>query len=170
MATNEKKLNDLAKKTDTLINEMAREGDFNFLLEEVPRIIKVRTQLGKGVSENGGKLSPLKKLENERYRELRKTSDKLSPNTTPGRSNLTATGQLLESIQGDRSGTEFRFFFNPKRTTDLSGRVSRATNQDIVRGQEAQGRPFFFLAKTELTGLSRKIRDAITGRISKLFN
>jgi len=170
MATNEQKLNDLAKKTETLINEMAKEGDFNFLLDEVPRIIKVRTQLGKGVSENGGKLAPLKRLENERYRELRKTSDKLSSNTTPGRSNLTATGQLLDAIRGDRSGTEFRFFFQSKRTTDLSGRTSKATNQDIVRGQEAQGRPFFFLAKTELTGLSRKIRDAITGRISRLFN
>jgi len=169
MATNQEKLNRLAQQTDKIITEMASNGDFNFLLKEVPNIIKIRTQLGKGVSSNGGKLSALKKLESDKYKELRKKSDKLSSNTTPNRSNLTATGQLLDAIRGERSGNEFRFFFISKRNADLSGRTSKATNQDIVKGQEEQGRPFFFLSKTELTRLSRSIRDAITGRISNLF-
>jgi hypothetical protein len=156
-----------ARQIERIIQE--NPSAFDFLLVDVPELIRKRTRLGKGVSTTGGPLEPLKKRKpNTRYEQLRKSAN-LSSETTPGRSNLTASGQLLESIVGERSQASFRFFFRDSRKPGIDGRSSSSTNSQIARGQREQGRPFFFLSKTEIGLLSRKIRDEITSRISGLF-
>lgn len=162
------KLRRLAQKTDEIIKDNIR--DFDFLLKDIPDQIKKRTQLGKGVSDNGGALQKLKPLESELYKKARQRNKaNLDKNTKPNRSNLTATGQMLNSITGVRSGTKFTFSLKDSRKNDLSGNPSRVTNTDVMGFQEKQGRPFFYLAKPEITLFTRKIKDIITERIKKLF-
>lgn len=137
---------------------------FSFLLKEIPRIIKVRTRLGKGLL---GDLSPLSEgyikyrqsllggLTNKAHKNSSPSTntDWLSGETTPNKSNLTLTGEMLNSIVGEQSGYRFTFTF------------SNQASNDKARWADEKGRPFFDLLPSELNGLQRQIsaimRDAL---------
>lgn len=133
--------------------------DFDFLLTEIPAQIEKRTRLGKGVSE-GGELEKLKPL-SEKYVKFRK--GKVSGLTSPKKSNLTFTGQMLSAIKGVRNGTLFTFFFTGKRDDGKS-------NAEIAQYAREKGRPFFNLSNSERNGLQRKISKIIKESIKKLFD
>lgn len=65
-----------------------------FMIEK----IRVRTQLGNGVTDNLAEKSKLKPL-SKKYIEQRKIFSGLSTMTTPKRSNLTRTGSMLDSLK-----------------------------------------------------------------------
>lgn len=137
-----------------------KNPDLDFILEEVPRIIRVRTRLGKGVDKgNISKLNPL----SEKYIEKRKKG-KLSAETKPKKSNLTFTGQMLDAIVGVRKGTHFIFSFKGSRGD------SDKTNDDLAKYAREKGRPFFELSESERKGLSRKITTIIKESIKKLVD
>lgn len=150
------KLKQIKKQVESTLGD---NKDFDFLLAEIPAIIERRTRLGKGVSE-GGDLSKLKPL-SEKYVKFRK--GKVSELTSPKKSNLTFTGQMLSAIKGIRNGSLFTFFFSGKRDDGLN-------NSDIARYNKEKGRPFFDLSTSERNGLQRKISKIIKESIKKLFD
>lgn len=160
------KLKKLSQQTQRFVEKNADR--FDFLLTDIPNQIRIRTRLGKGVSGPGAKLEKLKPL-TPKYVQYRKDNKGDLKETTPKRSGLTATGQMLESIKGTRKGTTFSFFFEGKRSKELGGRPSRLTN-DEVAGYAGKLRPFFFLSKPEMNNLIRKVKDEINVRIKKLFD
>jgi len=170
--------------------EMVDPSKFDFLLQEIPRIIRVRTRLGKGLLGKLKELSPKyidarkkdKSLYNEttpriirvrtrlgkgllgklkelspKYIDARKKDKSLYNETTPKKSNLTRTGEMLNSIIGTRSGTLFTFFFS---NTDSNKKAYWA---------DQTGRPFFDLTPSERNGLQRKISAIIRDTIRQLF-
>jgi len=167
--------------------EIYRDKRFlNNLAKETAEQIKRRTQLGKGVSDSG-KNQKLKGL-SESYKKQRRgelafftnsngkvvpiTSNvrkpKLDKNTTPNRSNLTATGQLLNALRGIYKRRNIIIDFDKERRgPGLTGQRGKATNSDIVGYQEKQGRPFFDLSRSELNGLRRKIANRIRKLLEK---
>lgn len=146
----------MAKKPSDILKDYAKSVEvvdpskFDFLLQEIPRIIKVRTRLGKGL------LGKLKEL-TPKYVEIRKKDKSLYNETTPKRSNLTRTGEMLNSIIGSRSGSLFTFRFS---NTDSDKKAYWA---------DQTGRPFFDLTPSERNGLQRKISAIIRDTIRQLF-
>ena len=146
----------MAKKPSDILKDYAKSVEmidpskFDFLLQEIPRIIKVRTRLGKGL------LGKLKEL-TPKYVEIRKKDKSLYNETAPKRSNLTRTGEMLNSIIGSRSGSLFTFRFS---NTDSDKKAYWA---------DQTGRPFFDLTPSERNGLQRKISAIIRDTIRQLF-
>jgi hypothetical protein len=151
------KLQQIRRKVESTL---ADNKDLDFLLKEIPMQIEKRTRLGKGVSDTGEliKLNPL----SEGYVKQRKKG-KLSSLTSPKKSNLTRTGEMLSSIFGIRRGTIFTFFFGGTREDGES-------NNNVARYAREKGRPFFDLSTSERNGLQRKISKVIKESIKKLFD
>jgi hypothetical protein len=123
-------------------------------------IIK-RTRLGRGVRLSGQtfKLPPLSPAYVE-YR--RKHRRRLSPSATVRRSNVHATGQLVEkSIRIRLRGMGFVLFINKARGVDLDGKRSKIDNVKLNRILGRKGRRWFDLSKAEQNGLSREIRKIL---------
>lgn len=111
----------------------------------MPDVLKLRIQQeGEGLN---GSLPPL----SEKYIKQRKKSRKLSPDTSPSKSNLTATGQMLNAIRTKITGDKLTIFINKnKRSSDISGRKSNLTNNELRRIiEEEVGTKFFDLTKEE---------------------
>jgi hypothetical protein len=127
-------------------------------------LIKKRTRLGYGVKKDGGEKSPLKAL-SKGYKKTRKDSGKLSSLTSVNKSNLTFTGQLLNSLFG--VGTSIgkgEVYIKEERNDGVQ-------NSDIVDGQEKkQGRSFFYVSKLEKQQLANTARKDLLEYIKKNFN
>jgi len=118
----------------------------------VPEQIRRRTQLGKDLK--GGKIkdtTPETKAYRKRY------AKNLDSNTTTNRSNLPATGQLLNSIEASSNGLVIEITLKDKRTKTLSGGSAQATNTEIKDFQEGQGRYFFGLIDFEKKFIVREL-------------
>jgi hypothetical protein len=116
--------------------------------------IKKRTRLGRGVLKNFGKTHKLKPLTSNEYIEQRyddKEAGILSQYTSPERSNLTRTGQLLDAIQSEVINNH-KFEISVK--DNRRGR-DEVKNSDIVEGQEGQGRSFLYASDLEF----KRVRD-----------
>lgn len=121
---------------------------------ELPIIIRERVRSGIGLSGTFKSLS-------EKYISLRRKARRLSSETTPDTSNLTATGQLLNSIKGLASRTVIKIFIKDKRGRDLSGNASKVGNNKVREYVEKE-RPFF-----ELTANERKYVEQTAAEIIK---
>jgi len=155
------------------VNRFVKAGQSKELLdkvgkEAVSQVVK-RTRLGQGVRPPGGgaasKLLPLKDI-TKKYRS--RYSNNLSPFTRDSRSNLTATGQLLDSItyrilNGTKSKI-IQLFFKDNRTYELNGGRARVRNDKLAGHVQKQGRSFFYLAQFEI----KKIRSIIFDALDKL--
>lgn len=120
-------------------NAAARE-----LAQLIPELIKIRTRnAGEGVN---GTLDSLSK-ETEAYRE--RYQDNLHPETTPTTSNLTATGQLLDSIKGRNVGSKVITEAKGRRSRELSGGRSKKSNKQVLNYVEKNGRVFHELNQEE---------------------
>jgi len=125
---------------------MKATGDFT-----VGLIVK-RTRLGYGVAKDFGSKASLKKL-SEPYKESRKKFKGLSPTTTAGKSNLTRTGQMLQSVKTLRTQNG-RVAIGPSGTR----RGSSLTNAEVAGYQEDQGRPFNRVSELEYKQVLRFYR------------
>src|SRR5690606_22586140 len=143
------------------------------LANETAEQIKKRTQLGFGVDDNGRqtKLKPLSmSYRAQRRGEIAFFTDEsgrkipyipsekptLSPYTSPAKSNLTKTGEMLESIKGIVKDTSIFINVTGKRR-DGSG----LTNEEVKEFVEQQGREFMRLTNGEKNELARKLKDRI---------
>lgn len=153
------------------------------------RIVK-RTQLGIGVDEegNGQKLPPL----SDNYKEARKgkarwytsksgkkvkvlksedtsgnyvKKPKLASTTTPSKSNLTATGQLLKSLtvvkQKIDGGVKYIFRIGDRRGRDMYGKPAKIGNKQLVKYLKDKGRNFFNFSKAQRNQIRREIRQIL---------
>lgn len=135
--------------------EMLILGDFT-----VDLIVK-RTRLGYGVSRNMGVKKNLKPL-SAKYKLYRKRFKNLSSRTTPGRSNLTLTNQMLESMDVTKS-KDGSFTLSPTGFR----RDTFATNLEIAGYQEEMGRTFNRLSRLEFQQVIRFYRKRFGDLLKK---
>lgn len=151
----EKQLNEIILKK---VGEVQKKGIPDSVVRKVgdeakQQIIK-RTRLGKGVRPQGGGIFDLAGLKDSTIDKRERYDFNLSPFTRPTRSNLTATGQLLDSITyrifktGQDKGIEL--FFKENRRKELEGGPARVRHKDLANYVERGGRPFFYLADFEI--------------------
>lgn len=131
-----KKIEDATKETISA-PIMERLGEFS-----VDLVVK-RTRLGYGVPIQFGTKSKLKPLSRP-YKTFRKDYQGLSSTTTPSKSNLTLTGQMLASVRviSSRPGV-VRFGPTGGRTD------SNLSNLQVAAYQERQGRVFNRVSQLE---------------------
>lgn len=99
--------------------------------------VKKRTRIGYGVADQGSPQQKLKPLEKSTIdkRKRTKARGELAAETTPARSNLTETGQLLDSIKVRLEGGSVVVYLDGERNKLVADHVSKQ-------------RPFFNLSKT----------------------
>lgn len=140
------------------VKSAATTEQMELLAEEAARMVRVRTRLGQGVNKSGAK-GKLKAL-SPKYVDFRERFSDLSEFTTPPRSNLTLTGQMLESIEilDVKKG---KVEIGPNRNTRRDG---KSTNQKVAEGV-SKARPFMNFHKLEIKKLARFYEKNILGKI-----
>lgn len=167
----------------------------DYMDELKDRIVK-RTQLGIGIDPETNaskKLAPLSdaykarrkgssinvknKFDRKRARKAKKENKikpKLVSTTTPSKSNLTATGQLLKALTvvklKVKNAWGYRITISDRRGKDLFGRSSKIGNKELVgylasgkTGKPKTPKPRVFLGwtKSQRNKISKEIRDII---------
>lgn len=153
-------LNEKLRKTiksglnDKLLNKIG--------IEAKQQIVK-RTRLGKGVRVDGGSVFNLKSLKKSTIDHRVRYGINLSQFTRSNKSNLTATGQLLDSIAhriiGRGRYTAIELYFKENRRRELSGAASKITHEKIHE-YVSKTRPFFNLAEFEIAKIKSIIINA----------
>lgn len=152
-------LSDFKKKLLEIGNKIITESSSNGVLETLGEgansLIKKRTRLGYGVSSHEGDKERLKPL-SDAYKKVRKSHPK-SSDTTPAKSNLTRTGEMLDSLDYQVSQGSVKITFKTQNNVDKAGYVTQG------------GRPFMNLSKPEINQLKAKLNDLIYERIKNLL-
>lgn len=144
-------LKKLTKAKDELQDKLLEVG------EEAVTLIRKRTRLGYGVSEQGGKKKRLKKLDEGNTKKpytKRRKNISLSSLTTPAKSNLTQSGAMLDDLEATKTSNgniEIGF------STELS--------EDKATWNTDKGRPFNNLSKSE----QRQLKDMLTEKLEKIL-
>lgn len=119
-------------------------------------MIKKRTRLGDGVASDGAektKLKPLKPITKQDRKRLADKGD-LNSHTNPNKSNLTRTGQLLDSVKVIPSSLKpGRVSVGPEGLR----KDGSLTNAELAKYVTEAGRPFNHLSKAE----RKRINDSI---------
>lgn len=142
---------------DKYFKKLLDKKEYQVLAKLMAKIIKTRTRDGFGVKDNRKKkLKALKK----QTKIDRAHFPNLSSETSPGLSNLTRSGQLLDSIEGIglNSGCKVQI---------KNGRRDRSNNRDIIRGQEAMGRAFLELSGGEKNIIAKAAKELMLKEIKK---
>lgn len=154
--TNFKEVLDKLKQT---VKATATDEQMQLLGEKAAEMIRVRTRLGYGVDRPGGKRRRLDALSDD-YIEFREEHARyLSGLTEPDRSNLTLTGQMLDSVTVTESKLG-RALIEPTGTR----KGSSTTNQQVATGVTKGGRPFISLSDMEIKKLRRYFEKDILGK------
>lgn len=133
------------------------------LAKFVPAMIRERTRSGLGL------LGSLDGLSTSYVKFRERVKSRLSKETSPNKSNLTATGQLLDAIIGEATGTIVKIFISPKpRKKELNPSAS-ATNREIRKYVEDGGREFLGLTANERRVIEKEAAEVIKTEIRKAF-
>lgn len=141
------------------IKDALKQSNFQKFCEQAADMIRLRTRLGFGVSRPGGAREKLTALSTG-YVKRRAAARDLSPDTTPRRSNLTFTGQMLDSLDGRATG-EGRGVVSP-----TGSRAGGLTNRKVAE-YVSEERPFLNLTDTETTRVTDAIRKSIIDSINR---
>jgi hypothetical protein len=137
---------DAKKKIDAAIEKAVKElrkpSSMRKIGEQAADMIRTRTLLGYGVKDAGAPRARLKPL-SASYKARRRDDDDLSGNTTPGRSNLTRTGQMLDSVRVT-DVKEGSVTVGPK-----GKRADRKMNEQVAEYVTDAGRPFNNISNVE---------------------
>lgn len=166
----DKVFEEIKRMVDKATDKAVSKNFLGALGKILSKDIKVRTRSGLGTEEakDGGRLKRLEPLNSEPYKKQRKRDKNLSTKTSPSKSNLTRTGQLLDSIISRVKGKKIEISFKEGRKPDKYGKTVK--NDDIVTWQETQRRPFFYISAPEQTRIDRLVRKKIEQELKKLNN
>jgi hypothetical protein len=171
MATIDQKILELIAlrgKLERVQDQWLKSEDGKKFAGDVVAQITKRTRLGKGVAQEGGEYEPISGLEGSTIKTRKRYQKNLSEFTRPKKSNLTATGQMLEAITYRIQQGGFLFFFKSgRRNRELSGGPGKTSNAEVAR-HVGERRPFFNLSRSEMNGyavrLKREILKLIRGQ------
>lgn len=140
---------------EQLVKEATSPTYLKELGDEAAKLIQKRTRLGYGVAEHGGTKGKFEPL-TEPYVKVRKV--KATGPTTPKKSNLTLTGQMLDNITSRVTGNgQVEVGFADADASQKAEWVSKL-------------RPFNNLSKPEIAQLRKKLQDDLSTRLRIIEN
>lgn len=131
-----------------------RKNQVRFYTDERGQLRKIPKPTGKAKKNQGSRGGTFKFPEGSRHPDLSKT-------TSPGKSNITFTGQLLKSLKSRVSSG--RITIGPSGT-----RKDGKTNQQIVAFLNDQGRIFLNLSDNEINQLAQFLEAELTKVLKKI--
>lgn len=161
---------------DALI-ELRQPRNMRIIGREAAAIVRKRTLLGFGVAENGGNRKRLKPL-SDSYKAQRRGEVafitlqgrvipvkpiepiRLSSKTTPGKSNLTLGGELLDSLK------EFVTGLGKVEVRPAGSRRDGLTNEEVAEFV-SKDRPFLNLSKNEIKQIEELTNDQFLALVNK---
>lgn len=160
---------DINQFTDALgiaIKEVSSQRAMKEYGKMAVKLIRARTRRGFGVIKTGANATRLARLA-ESTVEKRKRFPGLSSQTTPGKSNLTFTGQLLDSLRV-KSVTNQTVIIGADRRRRKGG----LTNEELsgiqqTRGRNRPARVFLNLSTNELKALTREFSFSFSKALKK---
>ena len=164
-------LNNTSKEIERIVDKFkSNRGEMNSLGNKILKQIQVRTRLGFGVAKGNRKVR-LAKLSNS-YKDTRKGKIRffttktgqvirirnkkairpkgLSRETTASKSNLTATGLMLNSLTAKVASRRIFITLENKKGKDIFGTPSKTSTNAKAGYQANQGRRFLDLASFEV--------------------
>lgn len=164
MANSVKQFANIIKKLEKSVKEAIDKNALVDVGRFARDIVVKRTRLGYGVTRDFGKKERLARL-SPNYIKRRKMFAGLSENTRPTRSNLTFTGQMLDSIESNVK----RGIIEIKPT---GRRLDGKRNEDIARYNEqgGKGRPkriFMRISQLEFKQIVRFYRKTFGDLLRK---
>jgi len=134
-------------------------------------ILYKRVKSGYGVSNDKKQFPKRDKLDGLedstiRQRRERGVSGKFG---SPGRSNLTDTGQLLESFEVTGKQGQFNIDIPNTKRQKRGGEKKSRTNAEVAEHVSDNGRPFFALTKAEQQILAKEVKDTIRSKLRGLI-
>lgn len=153
-------LNKLVRNLRKGIGVSTSKRSMKLLGNEAIDLIVERTRRGKGVKRTGAKQRRLKRL-SKRYVEYRKTQ-KLDATTSPGKSNLTFTGQMLRSMRV-KSNSARKVTWGPNKRRRKGGITNEQVGEYVSRA-----RPFNFLSAREITKIAKTLDKILSKNLAKI--
>lgn len=148
-----------SKSLQEVLKEAKRTGTLSLLGNAAIHIIQKRTWSGKGVKQPGGSTFALKPL-SANYIKYRKVNRfRLSSQTSPGKSNLTFTGQLLYSLGLKKNSKSI--------TIEPQGKRKDGKSNAEVAGYVSKTRPFLALSRDEQVTLGKFFRKTFDELVSR---
>lgn len=153
-----------------MMDNVFSTSTMNEIAESIAETIRKRTRQGKGISskDENSKLTTLKKLSPDYIDIRKKYNAELHSQTNPRKSNLTATGQLLDSIEGKGEKNKITIEINDERGPGIDGRKSNVGNNKLRKFVEEKGRIFFGLSKSERNAIKRDLRNRIKQAVKNI--
>lgn len=164
MANAKRQIKRVENRIITNIRRALNRKELTQLARLAIKQIAKRTRAGFGVAEARGNAKRLKKLSSA-YIEYRKRSSKLNTAlTSPGKSNLTFTGQLIDSLVVREVDVEKqKVFINANRRRRKGG----TTNEEVAEFVAQQGRAFLNLSRNEVTKISRAYKNSLVNSVKR---
>lgn len=148
---------DLNVKLKALVSGISDDEVLREIGNEARQMIKSRTRNGYGVVEDNAPATRLPGL-SESYKKQRKRlarQGKLSPDTTPNKSNMTKTGELLDTMVVSVKGDTVTVSPNGKK------------NAKKAKYNAEKGRVVYNLSKKENQAIRRIVNEKIKTDIKK---
>lgn len=143
-----------------ILGDSARSKLSQAYAADVAEAMKRHARNGFGLSADGQNLSRLKKLSAKYIRQRARM--RLHPETTPGTSNLTRTGVMLDSIT-TRAGQY------PNWVVTMPGSHGRGlTNRQLSR-YVSEKRPFLFISKNDQVIFDRRHLQRFNALVNRAF-
>lgn len=166
MSVNKKRLDTLMEIFRDAIEKEITAPVAKKLGEGLASQIKKRTRLGYGVNKFGARIK-LDALSDDYVDKRVEYKENLSDATTAKRSNLTATGQLLDAIKGGGERAKPIVSISGKRSRELTGSKSRKSNAQVSNFVAMNGRPFFGLTTSERKAFVREVKTILLAGVKK---
>jgi hypothetical protein len=166
------KSEDYKKKLKDVLDKVFAAANMAQWMQETADDIKKRTRMGFGVKED---YKPKGKLDKNglspAYIAFRKRDPygELSSATTPRKSNLTYTGQMLDALRGSSKGKYHgEVWLKDERRPTKNQKRSFGNNVLAVWNAE-KGRNFMAISDLEFKRLNQKIEKVLTEEIRQTF-
>jgi hypothetical protein len=170
------KSEDYEKKLKAVLDKVFAAANMAKWMQETADEIKLRTRMGYGVEKDYATKKKFDGL-SPAYIEFRKgekqskknPGGELSKATSPTRSNLTYTGQMLDALRG-RSAGKYQGEIWLKDERKPTKRQTRSFgNNNLAVWNAEKGRNFMAISDLEFKRLNQKIEKVLTEEIRQAF-
>ena len=149
------------------IDELSSAKTLTPIAKQTAEIIRRRTRLGQGVEETGAKKSPLAPLaaSTKASRKKKSKQGKLSDKTSPNKSNLTESGEMLDSIAGRAMNRLIEISPTGARNKKLAAyhQLGRSSPSAMP------ARKFLNLSAEDIRQLTAVMQDEFTNILNRVF-
>lgn len=164
----EEDLKKFKEKLDKSLNTLISQQTLSPIAIELKNIIQRRTRLGSGVEETGQPKVPLAPLapSTKKARKYKKGLGKLSELTSPNKSNLTESSQMLGSLRGYARKNATAGTIDVQPTGD---RNKKLTAIHTLGGPNLPKRAFLNLSAQDIKQLTAVLQDKFSEILEKIF-